>query len=313
MSSFVPPSGPPPPKVPEGWKAVWNEQYSEWFYVNLQTKQSQWEKPTDPFASSGGAGDMTSSGGPPGYDHNSAVDTGPEKGNGAAAYGQTGAGNGSSQVDEDERLARQLQAEEEARTASAGGGAAHSYYGQSPSAQGQNPTSPSQSQLPSRDAGGEKKRGLLGKLTSKLGGGSSSKPSGYAQGFPQQQYPQRYPVPGYGGYPQQQPYGGGYGGGYGGPPPGGYYQQQQRPQRSGLGTGGGLALGAGAGLLGGVMLGEALDNNQNQAYDQGYDQGMDNGGGGGDMGGGGGDMGGGDMGGGDMGKSMAIAPILTMC
>ena len=34
MSDFVPPSGPPPPKVPEGWKAQWNEQYSEWFVAD---------------------------------------------------------------------------------------------------------------------------------------------------------------------------------------------------------------------------------------------------------------------------------------
>jgi len=33
MSEFAPPSTPPPPKVPEGWKAQWNEQYKEWFYV----------------------------------------------------------------------------------------------------------------------------------------------------------------------------------------------------------------------------------------------------------------------------------------
>ena len=26
----APPPGPPPPKVPEGWKAVWNDQYKEW-------------------------------------------------------------------------------------------------------------------------------------------------------------------------------------------------------------------------------------------------------------------------------------------
>lgn len=31
MADFVSPSGPPPPKVPEGWKAQWNEQYKEWF------------------------------------------------------------------------------------------------------------------------------------------------------------------------------------------------------------------------------------------------------------------------------------------
>jgi hypothetical protein len=33
--SFAPPSGPPPPKVPEGWKAVWNNEYKEWFYVSV--------------------------------------------------------------------------------------------------------------------------------------------------------------------------------------------------------------------------------------------------------------------------------------
>ena len=41
MADFAPPSGPPPPQVPQGWKAIWNEQYQEWFYVNLSTKQSQ--------------------------------------------------------------------------------------------------------------------------------------------------------------------------------------------------------------------------------------------------------------------------------
>ena len=31
MADFVSPSGPPPPKVPEGYKAQWNEQYKEWY------------------------------------------------------------------------------------------------------------------------------------------------------------------------------------------------------------------------------------------------------------------------------------------
>ena len=31
MADFIPPSGPPPPKVPEGWKAQWNDQYKEWY------------------------------------------------------------------------------------------------------------------------------------------------------------------------------------------------------------------------------------------------------------------------------------------
>lgn len=31
MNEFAPPTGPPPPKVPEGYKAVWNAEYKEWF------------------------------------------------------------------------------------------------------------------------------------------------------------------------------------------------------------------------------------------------------------------------------------------
>lgn len=30
MTDFEAPLGPPPPKVPEGWVARWNEQYKEW-------------------------------------------------------------------------------------------------------------------------------------------------------------------------------------------------------------------------------------------------------------------------------------------
>ncbi|KAG8423237.1 hypothetical protein J3458_000146 [Metarhizium acridum] len=51
MQDYAPPSGPPPPKAPEvpaGWVARWNDQYKEWFYVNVYTKKSQWEKPTAP-------------------------------------------------------------------------------------------------------------------------------------------------------------------------------------------------------------------------------------------------------------------------
>jgi hypothetical protein len=31
MASFAPPTGPPPPQVPSGWKAVFNDQYKEWY------------------------------------------------------------------------------------------------------------------------------------------------------------------------------------------------------------------------------------------------------------------------------------------
>jgi hypothetical protein len=30
FQDFASPDGPPPPKVPAGWKAQWNEQYKEW-------------------------------------------------------------------------------------------------------------------------------------------------------------------------------------------------------------------------------------------------------------------------------------------
>ncbi|KAG9016963.1 hypothetical protein FRB93_009493 [Tulasnella sp. JGI-2019a] len=114
-----------------------------------------------------------------------------------------------------------------------------------------------------------------------------------------------------GGYNQGPPaggYGGGYGGqpgygqpGYGQPPyggsPGGYgggYQQQPvytagPPAKAGMSSGAKLALGAGGGLLGGLVLGEMLSGDGGD--------GGDGGGWGGDDGGGGGDDGGGDGGG----------------
>lgn len=45
VEDFVPPPGPPPPIVPEGWIARFNDRYQQFFYVNLATKQSQWDKP----------------------------------------------------------------------------------------------------------------------------------------------------------------------------------------------------------------------------------------------------------------------------
>lgn len=34
-----------PPNVPNGWKAVFDEQYQTWYYVDLRTNKSQWEPP----------------------------------------------------------------------------------------------------------------------------------------------------------------------------------------------------------------------------------------------------------------------------
>ncbi|KAH7058931.1 hypothetical protein B0J12DRAFT_737545 [Macrophomina phaseolina] len=303
MADFAPPPGPPPPKVPEGWKAQWNEQYHEWFYVNIYTKQSQWEKPTEPIypPSEGGA---PPPGPPPSYTHSDARPVGPEK-TGLSSnnpYGPGPAGS-SHDISEDERLARQLQAEEDARAhshspmppgAASDRGAADSYYQQQGSAPGYGASgygqpSPgygsSQQELPPRpEEKGKKSGGFLGKL---LGKASASKPGGGFGAVGHHQQPQ------YGGYPQQ----GGY---YQGPPQGqygyapqqGYYGQgggmpygmQQKPKKSGMGAGGAAALGVGGGLLGGMLLADAIDdhNDYEQGYEQGYDDGNDNDFGGGD-------------------------------
>ena len=239
---------------PAGWKAVWNSQYNEWFYVNIRTKQSQWDKPTE--ADYGGS-DASPLGAPPGYDHNSSVNTGPEKGSNNPFHQSP---QHSGVMSEDERLARELQAQEEQRAKTGSRGASDGYYGQTPSYGGQQSQSSSgQQSLPPR----EEKKGFLSKLGSKISGGSSPK---YGGGYPAQSYGQPaygggggYGQPGYGGGGYGQPgygapgygYGpppGAYGGGYGGYPP-------QRRQGGGLGAGGGAALGLGGGLLGGMLIG----------------------------------------------------------
>ncbi len=135
------------------------------------------------------------------------------------------------------------------------------------------------------------KRGLLGKLF----GGKNKMQSGYGGGgggYPgQQPYGQPsygqpgygqpgYGQPGYGGYPPQGGYGPQPGYGYG-PPPGGYYgggggyqQQQAKPSRmgGGLGTAGGAALGLGGGLIGGMLLEEAIQGHDQSMYQQGYSE-----------------------------------------
>ena len=40
------PSRPPPPSIPEGWLAVWDEEYQCYFYVNKYTNESTWDIPT---------------------------------------------------------------------------------------------------------------------------------------------------------------------------------------------------------------------------------------------------------------------------
>ncbi|KAK0889146.1 hypothetical protein LTR91_014888 [Friedmanniomyces endolithicus] len=307
MADFAPPPGPPPPQVPAGWKAVYNAQYKEWFYVNTHTKASQWDRPTTPVYA---AGDSPPPGAPPGYAHSPSAATGPEKGGFGTnnPYGSTTSGPGGSTA-EDERLARQLQAEEDARVHGGGGatrdgtyvsGQPAAYgspaYGQQSAPYGQQ-ASPYGAQQPGLPAREEKSKGLFGKLAGKLSGGGASTGGRPQQGYGGGGYPPQQQGYGGGYPPQQQGYGGGgYGGGYG--PPQGYQQgyqqqgyQQQQPARSGMGAGGGALLGAGAGLVGGMVLMDAMEDHDQSEYQQGYDQGQDNNGGGGD------DYGGGDDGG----------------
>lgn len=288
MDDFAtPPPGPPPPKVPAGWKAVWNNEYKEWFYVNIYTKKSTWERPTEPVYPRGD--EDAPPGPPPGYSTGSGgVDRNPTDSK-TNPYDNYNAPGSSNTLESDAALAARLQAEEDARASSSSRNAQQDY---------QNTPLPPQDQqdLPPRE---EKSKGLFGKLFGGKTGGSSSRPygnqpqyggGGYGgqpqYGQPQQQYypQQQYPPPQQ--YPQQYPqqgYGGGYGGGY----------AQQPPKKSGgIGTMGGAALGLGGGLIGGMLLEDAIDNHDQSEYNQGYDNGQDNNGG---------DYGGGDDGGGDGG------------
>ncbi|KAK9332250.1 hypothetical protein V1520DRAFT_324763 [Lipomyces starkeyi] len=186
MSSGGPPPGPPPsaaPPVPDGWLAKYDTNYNTYYYVNLSTGKSQWEKP-------------------PGADQPPAY---------SATQGQR-----------------------------------------------QQPQMSHQNRGPAGNHGG-------------YGGGGYGQP--YPQPYPQQgYYPQQpyYPQQGY--YPQQQQ-------------PVYVQQQQQQPQRSGMGAGTGMALGAAGGLVGGMLLADAMSPDV-VVVDQGGDYGGDGDFGGGDFGGG---------------------------
>lgn len=309
MSDFAPPSGPPPPKAPEvpsGWTARWNDQYKEWFYVNLYTKKSQWDKPTHPVYPEGEA---PPSDPPPGYDGHGRNSPYPSD-HKTNPYSNSGNNAGSSsrshQEDEDARMAARLQAEENARAHGGGysGGAVDSYrQGQSTSPYPPPGSSPYASPPPQQQQGQSGDRGLLSSLAggfigSKLGSKNSNSHNASPSGFPgapgagpygnygpppPQGYgpppPQGYGPPGYGGTP------GAYGGGYG-PPPQQYapspqpmvVQQQAPPRKSGgLGGFGGAALGLGAGVVGTLLVEDAIDHFEDKGYEQGYDQGYDNG------------------------------------
>ncbi|KAI5841895.1 hypothetical protein DFP73DRAFT_115843 [Morchella snyderi] len=219
--NFAPPPGPPPPIMPEGWVARFDERYQRFYYVNTYTKQSQWEKPPgtiDPPAPGPSPTDFDR---PPAY-------------NSESSRREDRPVTPTPQQKYESLLPPQTQQQQQ-------------QYLQPPRLQ----ISTSGSSSPSR--------GLSGRLSSFLKSHAAKSPR-----------------------PQQQQY---------------YYQQQQRPvyyggggqRRPGMGAGGAVALGVGGGLLGGMLLADAMDNHQ---YDQGFEDGQDYDGGdfGGDM-----DFGGGDF------------------
>ncbi|KAJ5183201.1 hypothetical protein N7492_000817 [Penicillium capsulatum] len=297
-ASYAPPPGPPPPSVPEGWKAQYDERYQTWFYVNIATGKSQWEAPEAPTSRPDGPPPSEP---PPSYDHAGPADpaavasAGDKKQNMASnnPYNPANAARSNaspSTVDDDARLAAKLQAEEDAR---AGGGsrgsgtpgAAGDYYSEPSGPQSMGPGyagSSSHSPMPEQK---RSKGGFLSKLMGKSSGSSSRPPQPQYASYPQQSPQGGY----YGGYPPQPNAQPGYGyppGGYGGyPQQGGYYPQQPpRRQGGGMGTAGAAALGVGGGLLGGMLLADAVEDHHD--YDGGgYDGGGYDGGDGGDFGG----------------------------
>ncbi|KAK4102584.1 hypothetical protein N658DRAFT_495291 [Parathielavia hyrcaniae] len=319
MADFESPSGPPPPKVPEGWAVRWNDQYKEWFYVNTFTKKSQWDKPTEP-AVPPRDDHLAPSGPPPSYTPGDSTTPAPsdskkinpfETTNPAQQQGAAASYHNPGAEDEDARLARQLQAEEDARARGSSPHPSQNAYPQSHPQGG----SPFPGQLPPRPednnthGGGSGSRGFLGKLFKKtghsgggsggggLGGLMSSHGGSHGVGGQHHGYPQQ---PSY--YPQQQHQQHHYGGGGGFMPPqqgyyppaqhhgGGYYPQQgygggaygRKPGGGGMGMAGGAALGVGAGMLGGYMVADAINDSQEDAYQEGFEDG-----GGGDFDGGG--------------------------
>lgn len=260
MSDFAPPPGPPPPKVPEGWKAVYNSEYKEWFYVNIYSKQSQWDKPTTPVYPPDA---VPPPGAPPGYSG--------EKGSSSPFSDRKTNPYDTPNTESDAELAARLQAEENGRARSSRD--AQSDYQNTPMP----PQTSSYDQQPNRDT--KSKGGFLGKIfggnknNSPQYGGSSPYPQqgGYPQpGYGYQQQPAPYPPQGYqqqqyGGYPPQ----GGYGGGYA-------PQQQAAKPAGGMGAMGGAALGLGGGLIGGMLLEDAIQDHDQHEYDQGYQQGEQN-------------------------------------
>ncbi|GJC82231.1 hypothetical protein ColLi_05069 [Colletotrichum liriopes] len=298
---FAPPSGPPPPKAPEvppGWIARWNDQYKEWVPVYYQGENTKLTSPTrrPPGRSSPGYAPRPGESTPPVDQKHNPYDQKHNPYENQSSTPQPYGAGGSSSISEDERLARQLQAEEEARARGAGSHSPMPPGYNLQQQQHQQPQSPFPDQLPPRaqETRGKSSGGFLGKLLGKaktggMGGSSSHAQPQYGGYSQQQQYGVRRvsPQQGYGGYPQQQGYGapggygmqgggmGGYGRGMGGGMGGMMGGGGRKPGGGGMGMAGGMALGAGAGLLGGALIADHINDEQHEAYAEGYRVGTD--------------------------------------
>lgn len=205
-------------------------------------------------------------------------------------------------MDDDAKLAAQLQAEEDARAAGNRDRGENSGYYNNASSNNLSsaPIAPQPTPGGYDQQQSSGNRGFLGRLL-----GKSPNKQYNAVPPPQGQYPPQHggyggygsppppPPQGYGGYPPQGGYYPPQQGYY--PPQQGYYPQQgyaqPPPKKSGggLGTAGAAALGIGGGLLAGALITDAIQDHDQAEYQQGYDQGYDNGydnGGGDDFGGG---------------------------
>ena len=267
------------------------------FYVNVYTKQSQWEKPTEPVYPLSQGDAPPPSGPPPGYEPGPGLAPTDSKTNPFATSTTPNsdvASGSKSQTEQDAELARKLQEEENARA----GGAAASFYNQGNPEYGvgapdhgqyrQGGTFPEQ--LPPRpEEKGKKSGGFLGKLLSKAqekvaagGHGSSHGYSGYpggshggygAHGTHSGGLPFGGGHGGHGGLP----FGGSHGGGHGMPFGGGHGSYGHHGPKKSSAMGGaaagaaaGAALGVGAGLVGGALVADAVMDSHEDGFGKSF-------------------------------------------
>jgi hypothetical protein len=284
MDDIDAPAGGPPPKVPDGWQAKYNDKYSEWFYINTVTKKSQWDKPTEPVY-------------PPQTD--GAPEAPPPK-----KEKKEDKKEGKKDVDKEEKkdakdnkkekgsdVTKTKDLADSTRELNLNGGASDKANYQPPqmTAQQQYENTPmppgyenqmygQPSPQPQPSKGGA--RGLFDRFT-----GGSPQPQPQPQQWQQQYQPSPQGQNGYIPPPdqhmyQQQP-------NYGYPPP---QQQQPTPppaqekaakKKGGMGFMGKAALGLGGGLVGGMVLTDVIKHHdkkeREEGYENGYGQGYDQG------------------------------------